>query len=101
MSYLYYSIILFCPLIAAILIKLTLDQPLWSSITSAYYLFFAYTVVYIGAMMLLISLINVVIPPFWNFMLFIVMYFVFFFLRTYLYTESSDIFENKTVHIGK
>lgn len=92
MSVIYYSIMLVYPLLAAIFASFTMQQHIWPAIKNAYYLFGGFLLAYIGIIMVFLSL-GPFILSFWeNFLFVTIGYFGLFFLRTYFYTESHDLF---------
>jgi hypothetical protein len=87
----YYDIALIYPLIAAIIVKLTFNSPLYPAIKQAYYLFIGYFLAYAAIMLIVLSTTKFV-DPIINIIIFTIGFFAVFFIRAYIQTEQHDIF---------
>lgn len=92
MALAYYAIILIYPIIVAVLSKFLFDSDLKSGIKSAYYLLGGYILVYIAILLIVLSTTHFV-NPLINMIIFSVGYFALFFIRSYIQTDTHDIFE--------
>lgn len=92
MSETYYAVILLYPLIAALIARTTVGGGLWRLFKSCYYLLGGIIVAYAGVTLFLLSFLTISVSLFLNFILFSMMYFIIFFLRTYVFTQSHDLF---------
>ncbi len=94
MNNIYYVVILFYPLIAAIFSSIFLNIEIFEAIKKAYYLLFGILIFYAGLMLLFLSIFFVVFNFWMNIILFSILFFLIFFIRAYVQTETHDIFSS-------
>jgi quinol-cytochrome oxidoreductase complex cytochrome b subunit len=91
MALVYYAIILIYPIIVAFLSKFMFDSDLKSGIKNAYYLLAGYILIYIAILLIVLSTTRF-INPIVNLIFFSIGYFAIFFIRSYIQTDTHDIF---------
>ncbi len=94
MNYIYYSIILIYPLIAALILIVLLQNEVIKAIKKSYYLLFSVIVLYGGIMLLVLPFLNISFGFWINYILFSIAFFFTFFVRAYIQTETHDIMGN-------